>query len=246
MKIKIRRILFAFLMGTTFHGVSQVNEQLWFEYMGNYSFANSWNVENAFTYSTLLTSPRWRSFEYMPTLEYSISPHFDLLAYTGISYTEQADTYNTLEIRPGIGTRAFLTPANRIQLRVLLRLDQRNFEDLETKTWTQTYRPRFRIESLIPINQDSYYKDKLWYGIADVEWMFTQTDLKERFANRLRMRAGIGYRLNSSFRFEFIYMLQESRNGIDEQFQSSDNIFRFRVKHFLRKAKPQEKEGGAN
>ena len=30
------------------------NEQLWFEYMLNYPFANSFNLENTFTYSTLL------------------------------------------------------------------------------------------------------------------------------------------------------------------------------------------------
>ena len=35
-----------------------VQEQLWFYYILNYPFANSFNLENAFTYSTLLNTPR--------------------------------------------------------------------------------------------------------------------------------------------------------------------------------------------
>ncbi len=247
MKDTLRKSIIAFVLsGFGFTGAAQVNEQLWFEYMLNYSFANSFNLENSFQYSTVMNAPKWRAFDYMATLEYSVTQHIDLIAYTGLSYTEQLDSYNTFEVRPGLGTRVYLTPANRVQVRVLLRVDQRNFENLEDNTWTQSYRPRIRFESLIPINQDSYYKDNMWYGIADVEWLFVQTDLKERFANRFRMRTGLGYRLNGRLRFEFIYMLQQSRNGIDQQFESTDNIFRFRVKHYLRKAKSSGETGVGN
>jgi hypothetical protein len=126
-----------------------------------------------------------------------------------------------------------------------LRLEQRNFQNLETKDWTQEYRPRIRAESLIPINKKSYFEDKLWYGIMDVEWLF-KTNIEERFANRFRWRTGIGYRLSYNFRFEFIYMLQLSRNTIEDNFESNDNIFRFRVKQYLRKSKPSAVQGPGN
>ncbi|HWA32872.1 MAG TPA: DUF2490 domain-containing protein, partial [Cyclobacteriaceae bacterium] len=121
-------------------------------------------------------------------------------------------------------------------------------QDADTKQWSQTLRPRARAEIIVPLNRDSYYKDNLWYAIADAEWLFSNvdTDLKERFANRFRLRTGVGYRLNYSMRFEFIYMYQASRNGIDETFASSDNIFRFRFKHYLRKTKPSTLPGGTN
>jgi hypothetical protein len=41
-------------------------------------------------------------------------------------------------------------------------------------------------------------------------------------------------------------MLQLSKNGIDENFESSDNIFRFRVKQYLRKSKPSTAAGTGN
>lgn len=227
---------------------AQTNEQIWFEYMLNYPFANSWNLENAVTASTTTSSPKWRAYDYSATLERDITQHFQIVAQGVLSYTNQTDGYNTMEIRPVLGTRFYLTPSSRIQTKLLFRLEQRNIQDLDTKLWSQTWRPRARAEIIVPINQDSYYKDNLWYALADVEWLFsnTDTDLKERFANRFRLRTGVGYRLSYSLRFEFIYMYQASRNGIDEAFTSSDNIFRVRIKHYLRKTKPSNSAGGTN
>lgn len=222
------------------------NSQTWFEYMLNFPFANSFNLENAVTYSTLLEKPRWYSFDYTPTLEWSVTQHIDLLGQVVFSYTKQNESYNTFEVRPVIGSRIHITPHQRIQTRVLLRLEQRNLKNLETKEWDQTYRPRIRFESIVPINHNSYYTDKLWYALLDAEWLFTTDDVKERFANRFRVRVGGGYRLNYNFRFEILYMNQQSRDETEDGFASSDNIIRFRIKHYVNKAKPSKASGSGN
>lgn len=225
---------------------NSVNEQAWFEYMLNYPFANSFNVENAFTYSTLIGTPKWRAYDYSATLEWSVTNHIDLIGQTVVSYTNQTDSYNTLELRPVIGTRLYFTPNKRIQTRLLLRLEQRNFQNLETKEWDQVYRPRARGEVIIPINKKSYYEDHMWYAITDAEFLIKTDDVEERFANRFRWRVGAGYRLSYNLRFEFLYMLQLSRNAISENFESTDNIFRFRIKQYLRKSKPSDVGGVGN
>ena len=223
------------------------NHQLWFEYMLNYPFANSFNLENTFVYSTLLNSPRWWSYEYTPTLEYSVDAHIDVLFGVTLSYTAQTDDYNTFEVRPYLGTRIHITPHKRVLTRIYLRLEDRNFKNLDTKDWETVWRPRVRLEALVPINKKSAFEDKLWYGIVDAEWLFSEdNDVDERFANRFRLRIGVGYRLSYSSRFEFIYMAQQSKNGIDDSFSTSDNIFRFRYKHYLRKKKPTKMSGTGN
>lgn len=232
-----------------FQGIAlkaQTNEQAWFEYMLNVPFANSFNVENAFTYSTLLSQPKWKAFDYNATLEYSLSPRVDLIGAMLTSYTAQYESFNTLELRPMLGTKIYFTPNKRIQTRLLLRLEQRNFKNLDTKEWERVMRPRVRGEVVIPINKDSYFDDNLWYAMADAEWLFVNTDVEERFANRFRLRLGVGYRLSYSFRFELVYMNQQSKNGINDSFSSSDNVIRFRVKHFLRKTKPSKSAGVGN
>ena len=214
------------------------NTQLWVEYRLNIPFANSFNLENAFTYSTLFNTPRWRSYEYSPTLVYALTQNIDLTLGGTVCYTNQFDNYNTLELRPVVGSRIHITPNRRVLLRLYARVEQRNFLNLETDEWDHAMRPRIRVESLIPINRKSYFEDRLWYGVFDIELLFTEDDVQERFANRFRGRIGIGYRVNYTSRFEFLYMNQQSRSGIDDDFSSSDNIFRIRYKHYLRKTKP--------
>jgi len=242
---KFISLAFLFLLPAVFLR-AQTNLQMWDEYMLNYPFANSFNLENAFTYSTVIGTPKWRALDYGATLEWSVTNRIDVIGSTVFSYTNQTESYNTFELRPALGTRIYLTPNNRIQTRLLMRVEQRNFKNLETKDWTQEYRPRFRAESIIPINKKSYYEDKMWYGITDVEWLMKTDDVEERFANRFRWRIGAGYRLSYNLRFEFLYMLQQSRNTIEDDFESSDNIFRFRIKQYLRKSKPSSPEGAGN
>jgi len=230
-------LLFAFTGGVL---QAQTNKQLWYEYMLNYPFAHSFNLENAFTYSTVIGQPKWQAFDYNATLEYSVHPNIDLIGAGLVSYTQQTEAENTLELRPTLGAKVHFTPNRRIQTRLLLRLEQRNFKNLETNTWERVMRPRVRGEVVIPINQVSIFKDNLWYGIMDAEFLFTQTDVQERFANRFRLRVGAGYRLSYSNRFELLYMYQQSRDAIDETFSSSDNVIRVRFKHYLRKTNPSK------
>lgn len=117
--------------------------------MLNFPFANSFNMENAVSYATVMGDPKWRAYDYAPTLEWSVDSHLDLIGQTTLSYTNQTEAYNTFEIRPALGTRIYFTP-NRIQTRLLLRVEQRNLKNLETKEWDQTFRPQARGEIIIP------------------------------------------------------------------------------------------------
>ncbi len=240
-------LILAFALTPQYVNAQKSNEQMWFEYMLNVPFANSFNLENAFTYSTLLNkNDKWRGLDYSPTVEYAVDQHFDIIGAVTLSYTMQTETYNSFEFRPMIGAKIHFTPNRRILTRLLLRYEMRNFKNLETKAWETVWRPRARFESIIPINQKSFFKDNLWYGILDAEYLFTKNEVDERFANRFRLRTGIGYRFSNSWRFEFLYMYQASKNANQDDFDSSDNVFRFRVKHFINKAKPSTATGVGN
>lgn len=92
-----------------------------------------------------------------------------------------------------------------------------------------------------------YSGDKLWYLIFDAEaFIVLDQDVKERFANRLRVRCGIGYRLSYNTRFEFVYTLQESKDVLGKGFYTTDHIFQFRLKQYLRPHKPSKAEGLGN
>ncbi len=228
--------------------LAQANEQVWFEYMLNYPFANSWNVEFASTYSTVLQSPKWRSLDFQVTPEYSITQHIDVMGAIYFGETFQNKALSTFELREMLGARIHFTPNKRILTRLLIRFEQRNQQNQETDVWSHSTRSRIRAESVIPLNKPTMYSgDNLWYGVADVEgFLVMDQDVEERFANRLRVRAGIGYRFSYGLRLEVMYTLQRSKNTLEDEFFTSDNIFRFRLKQYLKKTKPSRDQGTGN
>lgn len=224
------------------------SNQVWLEYMGNVAFGKAGNLEGAFTYSSDMGQPKWRTFDVQLTPEWALNKRIDLMGALLFSNTFQTASLSTFEIREMIGARLHLTPAQRLQLRMLLRFEQRNVEDRETRTWDHSTRSRIRLESIYPFNQRSLSAgDKVWYGIADVEaFVNFSKDVQERFANRWRFRAGAGYKINHAFRVEFVYTLQASVNALDGGLSSRENIFRFRLKHFLQKRSSNSPEGTGN
>ena len=213
--------------------------QVWGDYTLNYPFSSVYVMKYNGAYKTAFDSSSWKSIDNSFLIERAFGSRTDVSLSGLVSYKKQTETYSTLELRPTLGVQYHITPHRRVLIRLYVRFEHRHLKDLEDDDWTQTNRLRIRPEMLIPINRKLYHEDKLWYGIMDAEWFATlDGDQEERFANRFRTRLGVGYRLNYSWRFEFVYALQQSKDTIEEEFKGSDHIFRFRVKQYLRKNKP--------
>jgi hypothetical protein len=224
------------------------SNQVWLEYMGNMAFGKLGNVEGAFTYSSDMGQPKWRTFDVQLTPEWALNKRIDVMGALLLSNTFQTTALSTFEIREMVGARIHLTPNQRLLLRMLLRFEQRNVEDRENRTWEHSTRSRIRLESIYPFNQRRIgASGKVWYGIADVEaFVNFSKDVQERFANRWRFRAGVGYKFNHAFRVEFVYTLQSSVNALEGGMSSRENIFRFRIKHYLKKRSSGNPEGTGN
>ncbi len=221
------------------------NNQAWIEYMLNYPFRNSFNVEFAPTYSKLFGSNEWHQLSLQVTPEWAVSYRLDLMGAAMISRTKQNDVRITDEVRGMLGARVHFTPNNRILTRLLVRFEHRNLQNIDDKTWGISNRTRIRAETVTPLNKKSMYAgDNLWYLIVDGEiFVVMEQNVQERYANRYRIRVGLGYRVSYGLRLEFMYNYQEARNTIDAPFTTQDALFRFRIKQYLHHAKPAKAEG---
>ena len=149
---------------------------------------------------------------------------------------------NSTEFTPRIGFRLHLLsnlrheivkerrPKRRLVLRDLLRLEWRNLYYSTDKPDSSTVRLRNRFESLWPINRPRITDNGASYLAADWEWFIPVDDPDERFANRQRVRAGIGYRRSFAWRFEARYVWNRSRNTVDEPFTSTDHAIDLTMK----------------
>ena len=235
-------LIYAFFLALLicFPGISysQTNSdgQLWLDAELNYTYKQRFLFQDELSYQTLISGGnKWYSLNSTPAFEYNLNSHFDLISAVPLSYTLQNDGLNTFEVRAMVGTRVYLTPTKRAQLRALVRWENRWSHDEKNDTWDIGNRLRLRAECVYPLNKHTYFEDKMWYWLNDFEiFLTTSKDIPERFANRARLRTGIGYRLNYKLRFEAIYTCQFSRNTINDKFDSQSNILRLRLKYYFK------------
>ena len=57
--------------------------------------------------------------------------------------------------------------------------------------------------------------------MADAEWFVPMSteEAPERFAQKFRARAGIGYRRDYKWRFELVAMRDDAKDTLDEEFE---------------------------
>ena len=217
---------------------AQQHEQLWLEHQLSYPFKNRYLLENTTSYQTILTKEnKWRSYALSPVFEYALFTRLELTIEVPFAYTLQKEGSNTFEISPLVGGRFHITQGKRVDTRLVWRYQVRAFRQIEEGIWDISNRTRLRGEIFISLNGPNLFTDKLWYLFLDYEEFFVIDDqVEERFANRRRGRIGIGYRLNYKHRFDLSYTLQSSRNEIDGDFISNDNVLQFKYKMFLNPA----------
>jgi hypothetical protein len=231
-------LLVALLLITRLQCQAQNHEQLWLDYQVDYP-SHSWLFEVSASYQTLLTQEnKWRSLSVTPTIEYVLLTRLDLTAELPLSYTVQKEDTNSFELAPMLGARLHITQNKRVNARLFLRYQQRHFHEIEADVWDISNRIRLKGEFWISITGPNLYKDKLLYALLDYEEFIVLDDqLDERYANRRRARIGLGYRLDYKNRFEIIYTRQSSRNEIEGEFISNDNVIQLVYKMFLNPAK---------
>jgi hypothetical protein len=81
-----------------------------------------------------------------------------------------------------------------------------------------------------PLNRPKVTANGATYALADWEWFVPLDDPEERYATKQRVRAGLGYRRSYAWRFEALYVLNRSRNTIDQGFTATDNVLDLRMK----------------
>jgi Protein of unknown function (DUF2490) len=222
---------------TTIHSNAQTKStQLWTDFVINIPLQKGFTFDNEFSYRTVLnSSDKWHSFNVIPKIEKSLDQHWDLMFYLGSINTLQQKSFNTWEIRPGIGVRYHFTPVNKLLIKILGRFELRNQYNIDSSVWSQDIRSRFRLEETYFINGRSFVDNHLWYALSDLEFFFTvDKELEERFSNRSLFRLGIGYKLSNSWRYECIYTYQFSKNTITGEFSNEqEGILRLRIKYYF-------------
>jgi hypothetical protein len=200
------------------------------------------DVEPKILVSSPPDQPGWASVQATPSVDFAAAKWLDLVGEGVLGYTSQTDNLNSTEYSLRGGARVHLfsrlqqllarehVPKRRLVIRDLARWEWRRYVYSDGQPTQSTWRFRDRIEFLYPLNRPSISSDGAFHLVADWEWFFPITDQHERFANRRRFRTGLGYRHDQAWQLAALYIRTNSRNTIDDPFETTENIFDLQIK----------------
>jgi hypothetical protein len=230
-------------------GAQATNLQVWgnltFNWVKSQRLAYELDLEPKALVAATEDTADWRNIDVTPNVEFSPKGWYDIVVDTTVGRTLQTDDVTTTEVTPRLGVRFHLfsrkfhkfnerAPGRRLVVRNLLRVESRNFFYGGTASGSDSnVRVRNRLEFQVPLNHDSMSTDRTRYLLADWEWFMPLSDQEERFANRQRIRFGIGVRRSFQWRYEVLYIWTRSRNTIEDDFATSDNAINIRIKRIF-------------
>ena len=204
--------------------------QAWIEYVPTISLPKSFSLQFRAAYRTNFEDPRWHTYELRIQPEYKLNSYVTFMVAVDFIDTHQNDHLTTFEIREALVAALHFTPKKRIQTGITIRGEQRNVQDLETSDWTSSTRLRLLANVKAPLNKKTMSAEHVLYTYAEMEFFITPDDeIQERYANKLRVYAAMGYKVLHNLKLELMYMWQEYKNTIHGDVSSAQNIFRFRV-----------------
>jgi hypothetical protein len=205
----------------------------------------TWFYEIDFEPKVQIEGPeKWTGTTLNALADYRPLHWLDLTGDLSVDYTIQSNDLQTFSLVPRIGA-AFHILSNiretgfvsekvkRLGMATLLRLEWRNFwysGSAAEESYESSWRFRIRYDIRLGLNRADRSMPNTWYLFADAEAFVNLGDpVEETFNSRWRVRGGPGYRLNRGWRFELLYMFEETRNTLEGDFERSNNAIDLRA-----------------
>lgn len=209
-----------------------VTGNLWLDFIVDWRFAPEFRFWADNYYRTLFTGgPTQRMVGTRPELSYAALGWLQVMAGTNIRYTDDSDGLNSWELRPYLGVQFIGDRFRRVVVQNYSRLEYRKFlyTDSDSTAASWRFRTRFAIQGLV--SGKTFIDPGSWRLSGDVEFFVDLSEpVPEPFADRARIRLGVGHVRTLKWHFDAFYILQFSRDTRNSGVNSIDNFLRLRVK----------------
>lgn len=216
----------------------RINEQVWIDYNFNKSYTESRFVSTQVGFRKIFPEVYDRVLV-ISTLNNRIKNGLKLFkkedsffnSYqlgAGIIYTRNFNANDNLELRLLQGMKFNIPTVKEFKLYNYTRLEERIQTSFDGEGLTTAFRLRHRVSTVISWKKHLLtFTQGLYFPIsAEVFFNLKKAD---RFNDLLRLSPGVGYKLESGWRFELFTIFNRTRNITDTNEKSSDLILRLRI-----------------
>ncbi len=147
----------------------------------------------------------------------------------GLFYTNNVDKDDNFELRTMQGFQIFTPEIKGLFIKNYVRLEERFQKTINNDSdWSFGLRMRYRISTVFELKKRGTTFEKGLYLPASIElfYSFKETD---RFNDKIRISAGIGYKLNTDWRFELLASYHNTKNTSEDNQTTNDFVLRLRL-----------------
>jgi len=212
------------------------NIELWIDYFGYHRLSSKWDYEGDVGYNKLVTEGGWLDVYFANTFTNQRISWLPVDGALELHYTYDPLLSDVMEIRPFIEPRLIWQTYGKLRPYYPAfgtRLETRFIYYSQNKNMEEKSRLRLRVTTKVPFNNEIVTEKTYYLSLLLESFININGEAIERFASIRRFMIGIGYAYNQNFRFEFMYYIRQSRNTIEEPFQSTDHMFQFLVRQYF-------------
>lgn len=216
----------------------KVNQQFWIDY----NFTNILNEKHNLStqigfrkitpqiydrllgITTLNIKNNKRLFNFEGTTAFFNSFHLG----AGIIYTQNYNNNDNFELRFIQGVKFKIPTIKPVTLNNYIRIEERFQNTFQNSGWRAGFRLRYRLSTVLSLKNHYVRFTKGLYIPLEAE-VFVNLKRNERFNDLIRLSPGLGYKLDSNWKFELYLIFNSTKNITETNNKSSDFILRLRV-----------------
>ena len=226
----------------------KTTQQFWFDYNQKWQLSERVSIGGPIGIKTISTDA-WNRYYIKPELVYKM-PKMMLkkLKYNeelrgGIEfyYNQNRNGVDVIEITPFQGYSLTWPNRKRLAIRHYLKLRER-FQ-LDTKDWHNKFglKLSYELSFTFKFHGEVWQYGNGFYLPVSLKFYWNLIDAAV-FNNVFRITPGLGYQFSKEWKAAFLIGYNRTRNGVDEQFQTNDIIYRLRIYHTIGKRSKAKNE----
>ncbi len=226
-------VLLTILLNIPFSVSSQEEDKqnlgVWLTYKNRFKINyNSYYIDDI-SYRHSIVHEQWQRFTYNPAIVFHASNEIELYFGAGNHFVIQDVINNTYELRIWQAAKLSWPSINRFHFDHFLRFEERFVYDFGDYSWNPGYRGRYRLSLKVPINNKAIVDHTFYTGLSAEAYTNIGNSVPEKYVDQARFSATFGYRKNQKWSFELMYLVDDSKDIEEDNFELNNHIIRFRI-----------------
>lgn len=227
-------VLFSLLVEIRAQSVDSLPEQLvtnqiWIDFYPNFFINEKLQYYGDAGFRTIADEQSWNRFYVRPSIRYHMNQTISFQGGLGFFYIYNKYNINRFEITPWQGVQIKWPNLSIFDVKHLGKIEERYSVQTANSSSSFNLRLRYKMSGNFDVWDIQVFKSL--YVPFYIELFYPLNDnIEEFYRNKTRFGAGLGYKISRAWDVAFIFNMQSSRAGPNDELNVSDYAYQLKIK----------------